>query len=413
MIYIYEILGFILIPFIKLNVKFRIKQGKENSKRYKERFGYSSYSATHNKKVIWIHAASLGEFKAADFLINKYHKKFTLLITTTTLSSSEYAIKKYGNKIIHQFAPLDVNIWVKRFIKKWNPKFVIWIESDLWPTTLKNIKKNKVKAILINLRLSPKSLKKWKFVPFFYDSLLSSFSKIFVQSEEDKKRVQLLTNKNIEFIGNLKLENKIVNLKENEKINFLNNSNLICIMLTSTHKNEESLLLPIYKELLSDNKNLYLIIAPRHPERSKEIMLLCDSHNLASQLESEKKINNKKILIIDSFGILSNYFAISDVVFLGGSLIPAGGHNPIEPAIHNCAIISGDLIFNWKNIFDDMVNKNACLKVKNIDELKNNLKNLIQNKNKRLILQNNAYNFAKKQFVDTNYLEKTINNYIN
>ena len=250
-------------------------------------------------------------------------------------------------------------------------------------------------------------------MPFFYDSLLSSFSKIFVQSEEDKKRVQLLTNKNIEFIGNLKLENKIVNLKENEKINFLNNSNLICIMLTSTHKNEESLLLPIYKELLSDNKNLYLIIAPRHPERSKEIMLLCDSHNLASQLESEKKINNKKILIIDSFGILSNYFAISDVVFLGGSLIPAGGHNPIEPAIHNCAIISGDLIFNWKNIFDDMVNKNACLKVKNIDELKNNLKNLIQNKNKRLILQNNAYNFAKKQFVDTNYLEKTINNYIN
>ena len=136
MIYIYKFISLILIPFIKINIKIRIKKGLEMPERYKERYGKTEILSNTNKKTIWIHAASIGELKSADFLIKKYHKKYRLLITTTTVSAAKYATDNYKEEIIHQFAPLDIESWVAKFIQNWNPRLVIWIESDLWPTTL-------------------------------------------------------------------------------------------------------------------------------------------------------------------------------------------------------------------------------------------------------------------------------------
>jgi len=121
----------------------------------------------------------------------------------------------------------------------------------------------------------------------------------------------------------------------------------------------------------------------------------------------------KKIIIIDSFGILINYFKIADIVFLGGSLFSAGGHNPIEPANQECAILTGKQIFNWQNIYDDMVVENSCLKIDSLEDLEIALKDLINNKYKIEIMKQNALNFAKKQFVDTNILDSIVNNHMN
>ena len=413
MIYIYNILGIILIPLIKLNVLLRIYQKKEMALRYKERFGISNEINNNNKKIIWIHAASIGEFKSADYLINKYNKNFTLLITTTTLSAANYAIKNYGDLIIHQFAPLDISFWIKKFLKKWNPKLIIWIESDLWPVTLKKIKEKNINAILINLRLSPKSLKRWSLMPSFYNNLLDNFSYIFAQSKIDQERIQLLSSKKVKFIGNLKFTNKDYDLQKNRAIKLKSDPNIITIMLCSTHYNEEFQMLPVIKNIQNEFKNIRFIIAPRHPERSKEIINLCKSYNLTAQLESEKNLNQNNIIVINSFGILSHYFKITDIAFLGGSLIPAGGHNPIEPAYQKCAIITGHQLFNWQNIFDDMIKNNACLKINSMEELKNNLKNLINNKNIIEAMKTNAYNFSQKQFFDMKSLEKIIDNLMN
>lgn len=407
MIFIYKIIGFILIPLIKINTKKRIKNNKELSSRFKERFGISSIKLNNEKKIIWIHAASVGEFKSTDHLIRNYYKKYTLLITTTTVSAANYAEKKYGNKIIHQFAPFDVNIWVDRFLKNWDPFLVIWIESDLWPVTLHSIKNLNINAILVNLRLSPNSFKKWKLFPTFYNNLMHCFSDIFAQSKNDQERVESLSNKKIKFIGNLKLTAsnypEINNITESKKIN---------IMFASTHKDEEEKLLSIFSVLNKKYKNLKLIIAPRHPERSKEIIYLCTKYKLSSKLESEINKESDDINIIDSFGILHDYFAISDIVFLGGSLVPAGGHNPIEPATNKCAIITGNIIFNWQNIFDDMIKSDSCSIVKSSSELKKELINLIDNQNEIKKMKRNAYNFAKKQFIDTKLLDETINKYM-
>ena len=118
------------------------------------------------------------------------------------------------------------------------------------------------------------------------------------------------------------------------------------------------------------------------------------------------------LIIINSFGILSNYFSISDIVFLGGSLISAGGHNPIEPAVHKCAILTGPQLFNWENIYDDMEKNNACLKINSLEDFEESIRNLLDNKNKIEILKTNAYKFSQKQFVDTNFLVSIIDSHM-
>ena len=413
MIYFYQMVGFFLIPLIKFNIWRRISAGKELNNRYKERFGIATQSIKFSKKIIWIHAASIGEFKSVDFLINSFHQKYTLLITTTTVSAAEYAVKYYGEKIIHQFAPLDILFWVNKFLHHWNPSLIIWVESDLWPTTLHIIKKKKINAILINLRMSPISFNRWKKIPFFYNEIISCFSEIFAQSKMDQNRIQQLTKKNIKFIGNLKLLTNNDALLKNNSVKLVKNENIIILMITSTHSGEEEELLPMIKNLMIQFDHLRIIIAPRHPERAKEIISMCSSLNLASHLESSVASNKKSIIIINDFGILEKYFALSNIVFLGGSLVSAGGHNPIEPAKNKCVILTGSEVFNWQNIFEDMGLNNACIKIENITELKNQLKKLIIDDNKREIMQNNAFNFAQKQFVDKDIIKNIIINKMN
>ena len=408
MIYFYQIVGLFLIPLIKLNIWRRISAGKELKKRYKERFGITTQTNKFSKKIIWIHAASIGEFKSVDFLINSFHEKYTLLVTTTTVSAAKYAVKYYGEKIIHQFAPLDILFWVNKFLHNWNPSLIIWVESDLWPTTLHVIKKKKINAILINLRMSPISFNRWKKLPFFYNEIINCFSEIFAQSKMDQNRVQLLTKKNIKFVGNLKLLTINDSLLKNNSPHLVKKENVITLMMASTHSGEEELLLPIIRDLMDEFNHLSIIIAPRHPERAQEIISMCSTFNLSSHLESSISDDKKSIIIINAFGILDSYFSLSDIVFLGGSLVSAGGHNPIEPAKKKCVILTGSKIFNWQNIFEDMEINKASIKIKNIAELKIQLKNLIIDKNQREIMQNNAFNFAQKQFVDKNAIKNII-----
>ena len=143
---LYIILSYFLIPLIVINTYIRIFNKKEDKTRYKERFGVTGIKKPKGKELIWIHASSVGEFKSSDFLINNFCKKYYILVTTTTKTASDYALKNYSDKIIHQYAPFDVPIWINKFLNLWKPKLVIWIESDLWPNTIVRLreKKNKI-----------------------------------------------------------------------------------------------------------------------------------------------------------------------------------------------------------------------------------------------------------------------------
>ena len=180
-------------------------------------------------------------------------------------------------------------------------------------------------------------------------------------------------------------------------------------MLTSTHHNEEAQLIPVIKNLLREYKKLQLIIAPRHLDRCKEIINLCSINDMSCSLESDQSEKITDIVIINTYGILSKYFFISDIVFLGGSLINLGGHNPVEPANHNCVIMTGSNFFNWQNIYEEMIKNKACLKINSKEDFEEQLRILINNKSKLDILKINSYKFSQSQKVDINYLKNTIN----
>jgi len=412
MIYIYKYIGIILIPLIKLNILIRIKQSKEVANRYKERFGITSHSKPA-KKLIWLHAASVGEFKSADVLINSLHKKYIVLVTTTTVSAAEYAMTHYKDKIIHQFAPLDVDFWIKRFLQYWNPSLVIWIESDIWPITMHVLKKFKINAILVNVRMSPQSFNKWKKISFFYKQTLECFSEIYAQSKIDQKRIMSLIKRDVKFIGNLKLASLKKTLLQHHNPSLTFNNKSLNLMIVSSHEGEEEELLPMIKKLIGNNSNMRIILAPRHPKRSTKIKSLCNSLQIPSKLEDNNFSNSREIVIVNSFGHLASYFESSDIVFLGGSLISKGGHNPLEPAVHNCALITGPFIYNWQNIYEDMFINNACLKIQNVDDLEIKIQDLISNDDLMKKMKMNAYKYAQKKFFNTqvllNCIEKQIN----
>ena len=400
---LYKIISYFLIPIIKINTFIRIIKKKEDKSRYKERFGITNLQKPLGKELIWIHASSVGEFKSSDFLINNFSNNYNLLITTTTRTAAEYAIKNYGDKIIHQYAPYDVTIWINKFLDFWQPKLVIWIESDLWPNTIVRLRERGLTSIFLNARISPKSFNKWKYFSSYYKFITRTFFAIYAQSQNDLTRIKSLTNNEVEYLGNLKLTNKF---------KFSSNSSIsknINIMIASTHHNEEHLIIPHIENINKKYPLINFFIIPRHPERSKMIFDLLKNKKLNVGLHS-RMINSKfQFLIIDSFGKMDEFYNKSDIVILGGSFTNNGGHNPIEAAVANCAIITGPHVFNWQNLYEDMIKKKSCLMLKNPKELEHNIINLIEDKSLISNFKKNALSFSDSVFFNEDKLLNIIN----
>ena len=410
MLIAYQLIGYLIVPFIQLNIYLRILNNKEDKLRFSERFGITSIKRP-NGKLIWIHAASVGEFKSVSSIINQLHNNYNILITTTTIAASNYAIQNFGDKIIHQYAPFDIKGWVNRFLNNWEPSLILWIESDLWPTTLKLIKEKSIKSFLLNSRISPKSFNKWKYLKAFFKNITDTFDEIYAQSLLDKQRLELLTRRKINYFGNLKLTT-IEKYNNKEKINLLKNKLLgsKILMLASTHEGEEEIFINIIKKLIIKYNNLKIIIAPRHPRRSKSIVNIFKNEGIKTNIFDKSSNFTEDVFITDTLGEMTLYYLLSDIVILGGSFIKMGGHNPIEPANNNCVVITGPHIYNWENIFIDMINSNACIVCKTIDKLDQVIKNILLNKKKEIILKRKANEFAEKNFFEIDKLILKINN---
>ncbi len=406
MLRIYQILSTLLIPLVIFNIFIRIYRKKEDRLRFIERFGKPTVKKNGEKKILWIHAASIGEFKSSDLIIERYHKVFDILVTTTTKSSAEYIKEFYKNKIIHQYIPFDVSLWCSRFLNFWKPNLILWIESDIWPNMLNKIRVKNINCLYLNARISPTSFKKWKSTKNFYRNSLKNFNKIFAQSKNDKKRIQELTNLQIEYVGNLKLAT-------NNNISLINKDQTNIIMIASTHSNEEKEIIKCIKKTIREF-NLKVYLAPRHPERIGTIKQELNKEGFNISLESKKEYEENDIVIIDSFGKLDEYFKISDLVILGGSFLKnIGGHNPIEPASYGCAIISGNYVDNWTNIYEDMVKANSCIVVKSFEDIDTKMKELLNNNLEIKKIQASALKFSNRSFFEKEKLFRNIEKYIN
>lgn len=390
----YKLFSLLATPFLKLYLERRKNLGKEDKVRFPERLGYASKERPSGK-LVWFHAASVGESVSIYPLINKLaelNKDVNFLLTTGTVTSSKMAESKLPENAFHQFVPADMLTSVKRFLKHWQPDLTIFVESELWPNLLtESAKVNQV--ILINGRVSDKSFAKWSKYKSVSSKLLGCFSFILAQSKIDQERFNKLGHNDVRYVGNLKFDTPALpsdSQKMGELVTQIGERTVW--LAASTHANEEEMIGKIHKELKEDYPDLLTIIVPRHINRMGEIAGEMSKIDLVCSARSkdEKIEKNTDIYIADTMGELGIFYRLVSIVFIGGSLVPRGGQNPLEAAKLDCSIVFAEHMFNFNEIRSQMLERNAAVSVEGADELKATLKELIKDDEKQAELAKQA-----------------------
>ena len=399
MLFIYRILINLVILISPIIITLRLIIKKENFFRFKEKFCFFSQKKLKGR-LIWFHGASVGELQSIFPLLEKLEKKNEfdqILVTSNTLSSSKIMEKLKSKKIIHQFFPIDTNLLTKKFLDYWKPSFVFFIDSEIWPNMIYNLKKKNVPMGLINGRITKKTFIRWSKIPNFSKNIFENFKLCLSSSNESKKYLKKLGVKNVKFIGNLKFsqsENEKNILDTNLK-KFLKSRKVWCA--SSTHKTEEYICGKVHKSLKKKYKNLLTIIIPRHIHRVKNLDYEIKNLNLKTALHSSKPQNLSEIdiYIVDTFGETQIFHKLGYSVFLGGSIIKRGGQNPLEAARYDANILHGPNVDNFKDVYKLLNKFNIAKKINSPKELAYSLI-FKKNKNQGLTIKNIGKKILKK-----------------
>ena len=373
MFFLYRIFINIVLLFSPIIILFRLLKKKEDLVRCKEKFCFFSKKKKKGK-LIWFHGASVGEIYSIVPLIQKLEKNKKInqiLITSNTLSSSKILNNLKLKKTVHQFYPIDHSYFVNKFLKYWSPSVAVFIDSEIWPTMLTNIKKKSISLILLNARINKRSFDKWTKLGLTTNTLFNKFDLCLTSSAESKKHLNLLGAKNIKYIGNLKFTESETN-KDSLEINlkkFLLSKRIWCA--SSTHETEEEIAAKVHIKLKKKNKNLLTIIIPRNIDRVAQIRNNLEKLNLrVHTYSSMNKIeDNTDIYLVDAYGKTKVFFSICNTVFLGGSLIKHGGQNPLEAARYGCKILHGPNIWNFYEIYNLLNKIKVSYKVNNVIQI--------------------------------------------
>ncbi len=401
----------LLAPFLGLYLRKRARHGKEELHRLQERYGHASQKRPAGS-IIWVHAASVGESISALPLIEKLttlNENTTILVTTGTVTSAQIMAQRLPEKAIHQYIPLDHHTWIERFLDYWQPHGVIWLESELWPNTLWHIKKRHIPAILVNARLSQKSIQRWKKYPQFAQDILSCFTLILGQNPDMVKHIQKLGMSNVDYVGNLKFASPPLsyNEKELEKMHTMIGDRPLWL-IASTHEHEEELIIRVYNQLLLNHPNLLAILVPRHPKRAREVLALIQKHDLITAQRSQNDIIEKEthIYLGDTMGEMGLFYKLSSILTMGGSFVEGkyGGHNIIEPAHLDCAITYGPVTYNHEDSCALFEKSGAAIRVSNENALFKQIDELLNDTQQVLAMQEKAKELANNQLDVINHI---------
>tara|TARA_Y100000768_G_scaffold310716_1_gene245138 strand:- start:1777 stop:3027 length:1251 start_codon:yes stop_codon:yes gene_type:complete len=368
MFFLYQITLSLLLILSPAIIATRIVKNKEDKVRFIEKFSIPTKKRSRGK-LIWFHGASVGEILSIIPIIKYYEKKKSvsqILITSSTLSSSNVFKKYKFKKTIHQFYPIDHIFFVNKFLEYWKPNAAIFIESEIWPYMFKNINEKNIPLILLNARLTKKTFNRWMKIKIFSDLIFNKISIAYPQNLETKRYLNKLNVKNINLLGNIKFsENYFENQNEiNKKLKIeLSKKNIWTA--SSTHQDEEIFCIKAHLELKKRVKNLLTIIIPRHIHRVGEIISEIKKLNLKFKLHSNstKNLKNTDIYIVDTFGETRKFHKLSSSVFLGGSIIKRGGQNPLEAARLGAKIFHGPNTDNFREVYKLLKKFNISKKI--------------------------------------------------
>ena len=394
---LYQLISLLIYPFIRILLILRIFKGKEDLSRYKEKLGIASVKRPTGK-LIWFHAASIGEFNAILPVIQGIDQKYpaiNILLTTVTLTSANIAKNNLPHKVISQFMPFDCINIVNKFISYWQPNLVIWTESELWPNMI-NMAHKQCPLLLINARISLKSFSRWSLVRKFANFVLSKFSLILAQSQETKIFFEKLGIKDVLCLGNLKYMAANFVFEENELVKIKNQlKNRIVVMAASTHPGEEEIFAITHINLKKQYPQLLTIIAPRHPNRIEDVKNILSNLNVAIRSKKEKITPSTDILLVDTIGEFGLFFRLSEVVCIGGSWKKIA-HSFIEAAKLKNLIIFGPNMNNSREVANEFLANKAAIFAQNQQEIEKILECYIKNPDDFDIFKNHGEQLVDK-----------------
>ncbi len=371
---IYNCFLSIATPLIKAHIKKRLSEGKEDERRYEERFGDPSRQRPAGE-LIWIHAASVGESMSALPLIEALLARSTnrtVMLTTGSVTSARLMEDRLPAGAFHQYIPIDTKDAVSRFLNYWQPQAAIWLESEIWPNLIMQTRNRKIPMLLINARMTTSSYNMWRKTGGLIKKLIKCFDYIHAQTQITADRLKYLGAKDVETLGNLKFCSPPLPFQK-DPFRILKDATKErkCWVAASTHKGEEAIIASTHLALKNQFKSLLTIIVPRHPERAAEIRQKLEEagFNIAQRSRRENIEENTDIYLADTIGELGLFYRLVDIVFIGGSLVGKGGQNPLEAARLDNAIIFGPDMSNFEDIATDLIENKGALQIKNAQEL--------------------------------------------
>lgn len=340
-----------VLPFV---LSRRATRGKEDPERTAERYGIAS-APRPGGRVVWIHAASVGETNAVLPLVRRICELgWSVVFTSGTTTSAKIAADRLPKNAIHQFAPADIAPFVGRFLDHWRPSFAVFVESELWPITMLRLADAGIPLVLVNAKLSDRSDRGWRRLPKIAGSLFSRISLCLAQSEEYAERFRDLGVSQVRVTGNLKWDTPILDADPRAVYRL---STAIrgrpAWIAASTHAGEEEIVAEAHRLLRESRPNVLTIVIPRHPERGDAIRTLLAAQGLTvAQRSRDEPPAKADIYLADTLGELGLFFRVAPIAFVGNSLIANGGHNPIEPVRLNAAVLHGPHVHNFTEVYD-------------------------------------------------------------
>lgn len=403
----YRGLGRLAVPAIRWLLRRRAALGKEDPARLGERFG-QSHEARPNGPLVWFHGASVGEALSALPLIGRLDQARPdchLLVTTGTVTSAQLMATRLPPRAIHQYVPVDLPMAVESFLDHWRPDLAFLIESELWPNLVTRAAQRGTELVLINARISSASARNWRGFPSLVRAMLNNFGLILTQTPLDEERFRRLGASRLQTPGNLKFAAPVLpgDEAELEKLRTVL-AERTCWLAASTHPGEEEIVARSHCLLSAKVPNLLTVIVPRHPERGARIAAVLREHGLtvARRSRGEAIGLGTEVYLSDTIGELGLWYRLAPVAFVGGSLVPNGGHNLLEPAKLGAALLCGPHTSNFADIAKEMIERGALRQVDDGEGLCKAVERLLTDPGARAPLSEAALTYAndKAQVLD-------------
>lgn len=394
--FVYSAAWILLLPMASIRLLYKSRTDHNYRKRWLERFGFFQYNG--QKNGLWCHAVSLGEVIAAVPIIKKIKKDIPdlpIIVTTTTPAGSSQVRRMLGEEVTHVYCPYDASFCVNSFLKKVSPKMLLLIETEVWPNAIRLAYKSGIKIILANARMSKRSARKYFRFAWFTRDIFSRL-KVMAISKADAKRLKLLgvSSNSVTITGSVKYDLTLPDdfaQKSRALAPYLQSRDILVI--ASTHANEEEIILGHAHSILQKSPNLLIFLIPRHPPRASEVKKIAEEKGFSTVLRTNlnELKNDTNIIIGDTIGEMLLFYSYAKVIFIGGSLIKHGGHNPLEAAIFGKPIFSGKHVFNFHEIYNLLYKSNGCEFIGS-DNFADKIISVLADENIQTVMGNNAKN---------------------